>query len=71
MVNIHLKGTFFLTQKLLPLIHDGGPIVNISSGLMRLSIPEISAYATMRAAVAFEQDRQSLLLASRSRPETQ
>ena len=31
--NVHLKGPYFLTQKLLPLINDGGRIVNVSSGL--------------------------------------
>ena len=51
MVKIHLKGTFFLTQKLLPLINDGGPIVNISSGLTRFSLPGISAYATMKGGI--------------------
>ena len=43
-VNVHFKGVFFLTQKLLPLIRDGGRIVNISSGLARFSMPGTSAY---------------------------
>jgi NAD(P)-dependent dehydrogenase (short-subunit alcohol dehydrogenase family) len=47
-MNLHLKGTFFLTQKLLPLIADGGWIVNISSGLARFSLPGYSAYAAMK-----------------------
>ena len=51
MVNIHLKGTFFLTQKLLPLINDGGRIVNISSGLTRFSLPGYSAYAAMKGGI--------------------
>ena len=51
MVNIHLKGTFFLTQTLLPLINDGGRIVNISSGLTRFSLPGYSAYAAMKGSV--------------------
>jgi len=51
LVNIHLKGTFFLTQKLLPLIKDGGRIVNISSGLTRFSLPGYSAYASMKGAI--------------------
>ena len=51
MVNVHLKGTFFLTQKLLPLINDGGRIVNISSGLTRFSLPGYSAYAAMKGGV--------------------
>ena len=49
--SVHFKGVFFLTQKLLPLIHDGGRIVNISSGLTRFTIPELSAYASMKGAV--------------------
>lgn len=51
MVNIHLKGTYFLTQKLLPLINDGGRIVNISSGLTRFSLPGYSAYAAMKGGI--------------------
>jgi NAD(P)-dependent dehydrogenase (short-subunit alcohol dehydrogenase family) len=49
--NIHFKGVFFLTQKLLPLIKDGGRIVNISSGLTRFALPASSAYASMKGAV--------------------
>ncbi len=49
--NIHPKGVFFLTQKLLPLIADGGRIVNISSGLARFSLPGLSAYASMKGGV--------------------
>ncbi len=48
---VHFKGVFFLTQKLLPLISDGGRIVNISSGLTRVSLPGSSAYASMKGAV--------------------
>lgn len=51
MMNIHLKGPFFLTQKLLPLIADGGRILNISSGLTRFALPGSSAYAIMKGAV--------------------
>jgi NAD(P)-dependent dehydrogenase (short-subunit alcohol dehydrogenase family) len=51
MVNEHLKGTFFLTQKLLPLIADGGRIVNTSSGLARFSLPGYTAYAAMKGGV--------------------
>lgn len=50
-VNIHYKGVFFLTQKALPLMNDGGRIVNISSGLARFSYPGSSAYASMKGAV--------------------
>jgi NAD(P)-dependent dehydrogenase (short-subunit alcohol dehydrogenase family) len=49
--NVHFKGVFFLTQKLLPLIHDGGRMVNISTGLTRFSYPGSSAYASMKGAV--------------------
>jgi NAD(P)-dependent dehydrogenase (short-subunit alcohol dehydrogenase family) len=51
LVNIHLKGVFFLTQKLLPLLADGGRIVNISSGLSRFVFPGYSAYAAMKGAI--------------------
>jgi NAD(P)-dependent dehydrogenase (short-subunit alcohol dehydrogenase family) len=51
LLNIHFKGTFFLTQKLLPLMKDGGRIVNISSGLARFSLPGYSAYAAMKGAI--------------------
>lgn len=50
-VNVHFKGVFFLTQKLLPLINDGGPIVNISSGLARVSLPGSSVYGATKGAV--------------------
>lgn len=48
---LHFKGVFFLTQKLLPLINDGGRIVNISTGLSRTTFPGSSAYASMKGAV--------------------
>ncbi len=48
---IHLKAPFFLTQKLLPLIKDGGHILNISSGLTRFSFPGYSAYAMMKGGI--------------------
>ncbi len=51
MVAIHLKGVFFLTQKLLPLMADGGRIVNVSSGLTRFALPGYAAYAAMKGAV--------------------
>jgi NAD(P)-dependent dehydrogenase (short-subunit alcohol dehydrogenase family) len=49
--NVHFKGVFFLTQKLLPLISDGGRIVNISTGLTRIISPGSSAYASMKGAI--------------------
>ena len=50
-VNIHYKGVFFLTQKALPFLNDGGRIVNISTGLARFSNLGSSAYAAMKGAV--------------------
>jgi NAD(P)-dependent dehydrogenase (short-subunit alcohol dehydrogenase family) len=49
--NIHFKGVFFLTQQLLPLIADGGRIVNVSSGLTRFALPGYAAYASMKGAI--------------------
>jgi NAD(P)-dependent dehydrogenase (short-subunit alcohol dehydrogenase family) len=49
--NVHVKGVFFLTQALLPLLADGGRIVNYSSGLTRVSFPGFSAYAAAKGAV--------------------
>ncbi len=51
LVNVHFKGVFFLTQKLLPLMGDGGRIVNISSGLTRVSAEGWSAYAAVKGAI--------------------
>lgn len=50
-VNVQFKGVYFLTQKLLPLMNDGGRIVNISSGLARVAIPGSSAYAAVKGAI--------------------
>lgn len=49
--NIHVKGVFFLTQKALPLLNDGGRIINLSSGLARFCTPGMSAYGSMKGAV--------------------
>jgi NAD(P)-dependent dehydrogenase (short-subunit alcohol dehydrogenase family) len=51
LVNVHLKGVFFLTQKMLPLIADGGRIVNLSSGLARFAMPGYAAYAAMKGGI--------------------
>jgi NAD(P)-dependent dehydrogenase (short-subunit alcohol dehydrogenase family) len=51
LVNIHLKGVFFLTQKLLPLLANGGRIVNLSSGLARFALPGYAAYGAMKGAI--------------------
>ncbi len=51
LVNVHFKGVFFLTQTLLPLIADSGRIVNLSSGLTRISAPGWSAYSAVKGAI--------------------
>jgi NAD(P)-dependent dehydrogenase (short-subunit alcohol dehydrogenase family) len=51
LMNIQLKGPFFLTQKLLPLIADGGRILNISTGLARFALPGYAAYAAMKGGI--------------------
>lgn len=51
LMNIHFKGVFFLTQRLLPLIADQGSIINLSTGLARFSTPGYSAYAAMKGAI--------------------
>lgn len=50
-INIHFKGPFFLTQTLLPLIKDGGRILNVSSGLARFTQPGSGTYAAMKGAM--------------------
>jgi NAD(P)-dependent dehydrogenase (short-subunit alcohol dehydrogenase family) len=49
--NVHVKGVFFLTQGLLPLLSDGGRIINFSSGLTRVSAPGFSAYSAAKGAI--------------------
>ncbi|WP_458097951.1 SDR family NAD(P)-dependent oxidoreductase [Roseomonas sp. WA12] len=51
LVDVHFKGAFFLTQALLPLLADGGRIVNLSSGLTRVSAPGWAAYSAVKGAV--------------------
>ncbi len=51
MVDVHFKGVFFLSQALLPLMADGGRIVNLSSGLTRVCFPGFSVYAAVKGAV--------------------
>lgn len=51
LVDVHFKGVYFLTQALLPLLADGGRIVNLSSGLTRTSFPGYAAYAAAKGAV--------------------
>ena len=50
-MNIHFKGVFFLTQKLLPVIADGGRIVNLSSGLARVALPGFAVYGALKGAI--------------------
>lgn len=49
--NVHVKGVFFLTQALLPLVANGGRIVNLSSGLTRVSYPGFGAYSAAKGAI--------------------
>jgi NAD(P)-dependent dehydrogenase (short-subunit alcohol dehydrogenase family) len=51
LVDVNLKGVFFLTQKLLPLVTDGGQIINISSGLARFAFPGSAVYGALKAAL--------------------
>lgn len=51
LMNIQFKGPFFLTQRLLPLLQDGGRILNVSSGLARFALPGYAAYAAMKGAM--------------------
>ncbi|WP_454720403.1 MULTISPECIES: SDR family NAD(P)-dependent oxidoreductase [Cupriavidus] len=51
LVDVHFKGVFFLTQALLPRIADGGSVVNLSSGLTRISYPGYCAYAAVKGAI--------------------
>ena len=65
MYRIHLKGPFLLTQTLLPLLADGGRIVNLSTGLARFSLPGSAAYAAMKGAVEVLTRYQARELAAR------
>lgn len=51
LVNIHFKGVFFLTQKLLPILNDGGRIINLSTGLARFTTPGYAVYASLKGAI--------------------
>jgi len=64
-VNVHLKAPFFLTQALLPLLADGGRIVNISTGLVRITMPGSAAYAAAKGAVEVLTRYQAQELGSR------
>jgi NAD(P)-dependent dehydrogenase (short-subunit alcohol dehydrogenase family) len=51
LMNIHFKGVYFLTQELIPLLNDGGGIINVSTGLTRVTFPRSSVYASMKGAI--------------------
>lgn len=51
LMNVHVKGVFFLVQKLAPMLNDGGGIVNLSTGLTRFSTAGYTVYAAMKGAV--------------------
>lgn len=65
MVDIHLKAAFFISQKMLPVLSDGGSIVNISTGLVRFSNRNYSAYAIMKAGIESLTRYQALELGNR------
>lgn len=64
-LNVHFKGPFFLTQMALPLLNDGGGIINISSGLTRIINPGSSTYASMKGAMEVLTRYQAKELGSR------
>ncbi len=65
LMNVHFKGVFFLTQKALPLLNDGGRIINLSTGLARFANPGYAAYAAMKGAIETLTKYQAKELGSR------
>lgn len=65
MLNVHFKGVYFLTQRALPLLRDGGRIINISSATTRVSYAGVSAYAAAKGAVEVFTRSLALELGSR------
>jgi len=65
LLNIQFKGVFFLTQKALPLLNDGGRIINLSTGLARFCNPGYAAYASMKGAIETLTKYQAKELGSR------
>jgi NAD(P)-dependent dehydrogenase (short-subunit alcohol dehydrogenase family) len=65
LMSVHFKGPFFLTQKLLPLMADGGRVLNVSSGLTRFALPGYAAYAAMKGAMEVLTRYQAKELGSR------
>ncbi|EOS56105.1 SDR family NAD(P)-dependent oxidoreductase [Paenibacillus barengoltzii] len=51
LMNVQVKGVFFLSQKLFPLISDNGRVINISTGLTRFVIDGFGAYSAMKGAI--------------------
>jgi NAD(P)-dependent dehydrogenase (short-subunit alcohol dehydrogenase family) len=51
LMNIHFKGVYFITQKLLPHMNDHGSVVFISSGTTRFCVPGYSVYSSLKGAV--------------------
>src|SRR5690606_19086772 len=51
LMNIHVKGVVFLTQRMLAMMNDGGGIINVSSGLARFAMPGYSVYGSLKAAM--------------------
>ncbi len=65
LIDVHLRGPFHLTQALLPLVRDGGHILNVSSGLARLTLPGYAAYAAVKSAIETLTRYQALELGAR------
>ncbi len=51
LLNIHYKGVYFLTQRILPVMNDGGAVVFVSTGTTRFCVPGYSVYASLKGAV--------------------
>jgi hypothetical protein len=58
LVNVHFKGVFFLTRKVLPLIAGGGRIANLSTGPTRVSAEGWSTYASASPTISRNDDRE-------------
>ncbi|WP_231462820.1 SDR family NAD(P)-dependent oxidoreductase [Pedobacter sp. Leaf132] len=65
LLNIQFKGVFFLTQKVLAILNDGGGIINVSTGLARFALPGYAAYASMKGAMETLTKYQAKELGSR------
>lgn len=51
LVKVHFKGPFFLTQRLMPMMADGGHVIFISSGLTRFTYPGVAVYGSVKGAI--------------------